>query len=246
MKEWKLSTKEVLVLASELGAKHFYGMRDPFFGMSEEEIRQAYTTALTELEAKGCVSMGFDESVAVEPSLREQIELCAFSEKYVTVDEIRAGVVQPHRVYYVKDSACVLLRQEAEQAVLSMPEGAPAELILESIQEHTDCPAEPEACISQESIQKLPTLSGEEAAALLDSMGCPVQMGKLLAAGLRKKANYCSIGIVNLSGRTLEAVSLVYDDTGILQLQADEELSDQWLVRWQTREQLKQTTAAML
>ena len=39
MAEMTLSTKEFLFAAANLGAKNFFGISDPFYGMTAEEIR---------------------------------------------------------------------------------------------------------------------------------------------------------------------------------------------------------------
>lgn len=50
MERSRLSIRALVVLASELGAEHLFGVRDPFMMMDHEEIRAAYEVCLEELE----------------------------------------------------------------------------------------------------------------------------------------------------------------------------------------------------
>ena len=52
MERSRLSIRALVVLASELGAEHLFGVRDPFMMMDHEEIRAAYEVCLEELEQK--------------------------------------------------------------------------------------------------------------------------------------------------------------------------------------------------
>ena len=56
MERSRLSIRALVVLASELGAEHLFGVRDPFMMMDHEEIRAAYEVCLEELEQSGAIS----------------------------------------------------------------------------------------------------------------------------------------------------------------------------------------------
>lgn len=46
MERSRLSIRALVVLASELGAEHLFGVRDPFMMMDHEQIRAAYEVCL--------------------------------------------------------------------------------------------------------------------------------------------------------------------------------------------------------
>ena len=58
MERSRLSIRALVVLASELGAEHLFGVRDPFMMMDHEEIRAAYEVCLEELEQSGFPAAG--------------------------------------------------------------------------------------------------------------------------------------------------------------------------------------------
>ena len=57
MERSRLSIRALVVLASELGAEHLFGVRDPFMMMDHEEIRAAYEVCLEELEQSGACAV---------------------------------------------------------------------------------------------------------------------------------------------------------------------------------------------
>ena len=60
MERSRLSIRALVVLASELGAEHLFGVRDPFMMMDHEEIRAAYEVCLEELEQSGAITRQFE------------------------------------------------------------------------------------------------------------------------------------------------------------------------------------------
>lgn len=245
MKEWKLSAKALLVLASSLQAQHFYGMRDPFFGMTAQEIRAEQDTLLADLEQTGCVTLGFDGSVSVAPELGQLVQICTDCQVYATVDAICAGQIQPRRLLYRRDGACALVEQDGAAVTLQAYDWqqAPACILGEALQ---TVPEEPAAVLPQPLLQKLPGLEEPAAVAKLQAAGCGEQMSRLLFRGLTRTADYRSIGVVELARRSLQCIALVSGPEGQLQLLADDDYTDQWHVSWQTASALQRAVAALL
>ena len=77
MERSRLSIRALVVLASELGAEHLFGVRDPFMMMDHEEIRAAYEVCLEELEQSGAITRQFEGAAIVRGDLRRLIEICA-------------------------------------------------------------------------------------------------------------------------------------------------------------------------
>ena len=89
MERSRLSIRALVVLASELGAEHLFGVRDPFMMMDHEEIRAAYEVCLEELEQSGAITRQFEGAAIVRGDLRRLIEICAECDLYLTVDAVR-------------------------------------------------------------------------------------------------------------------------------------------------------------
>ena len=70
MERSRLSIRALVVLASELGAEHLFGVRDPFMMMDHEEIRAAYEVCLEELEQSGAITRQFEGAAIVRGELR--------------------------------------------------------------------------------------------------------------------------------------------------------------------------------
>ena len=77
MESISMSPKELLVLASKLGAATFYGLQDPFRGMSRAEIKASIPQLQMQAEKRGLAIMGFEQDFAVEAKAAELISVCA-------------------------------------------------------------------------------------------------------------------------------------------------------------------------
>ena len=71
-----MTPKELVVLASKLGATTFYGIPDPFRGMSRAEIKAALPQIQHQAEQRGLATMGFDLSLSVNTEAAEIISAC--------------------------------------------------------------------------------------------------------------------------------------------------------------------------
>lgn len=241
MEKLVLTTKELMVLAAELDAAHFYGIRDPFFGVPAQSIRAEYLQALDCLQKKNIASLGFDDQFHVEPAIRQLVETCCFCDAYLTVDEICEGNVQPYKLLYFRGELCVLLTKVGDQTTLEPIDGSKAmELALSNLDKlcQKQTAGEDTASLTQEMMNKLSVMEQEAALAELKKQGFSEPMAKLAAAGLLKTASYCTIGAGIPDKRQLRCISFVYDAEGLLLLSADNEDFDRWFFGWITREEL--------
>lgn len=76
-----MTPKELLVLASKLGAITFYGLQDPFRGMNRAEIKTSIPQLQQQAERRGLAVMGFEQDFTVAPEAAELITICTKCER---------------------------------------------------------------------------------------------------------------------------------------------------------------------
>ena len=235
MERSRLSIRALVVLASELGAEHLFGVRDPFMMMDHEEIRAAYEVCLEELEQSGAITRQFEGAAIVRGDLRRLIEICAECDLYLTVDAVNCGQAEPSVVLYRQGSCWAQLTKDGELASLTgAADGEIEELALARLMECCKAQEAPEA-------QTHWSLTNELLAA-----GMPEDAAALLLAGLERRCGYCCVNTVHLQTRTLESLCLVYDSDMLLRLEPGEEETEDWIVRRSTPEQIRRTLRALV
>ncbi len=83
MREIQLSPKELIYIASVLGAKEFFGVPDPFFGMARNEIISSIDIIQTNLVSRGHMDMDFNGEITVQEDVAEIVKKCAFCDTYI-------------------------------------------------------------------------------------------------------------------------------------------------------------------
>lgn len=91
MEEMTLSTKEFLLAAANLGAKNFFGISDPFYGMTVEEIQSECQNLQCSLEKKGYATVDFEGSFELTPEAASLISSCIKCRSYLLVQLGEAG-----------------------------------------------------------------------------------------------------------------------------------------------------------
>ena len=146
MERSRLSIRALVVLASELGAEHLFGVRDPFMMMDHEQIRAAYEVCLEELEQSGAITRQFEGAAIVRGDLRRLIEICAECDLYLTVDAVTCGQAEPSVVLYRQGSCWAQLTKDGELASLTgAADGEIEELALARLMECCKAQEAPEA-----------------------------------------------------------------------------------------------------
>ena len=100
MNEIKLSPRELLLIAAELGAKEFLGIPDAFFGMEAAEIKQEIVRLKASLEQKGYGESDFDGGFVLNEEILAVVETCTNCDTFIVVDAKRGDEVQPREMYY--------------------------------------------------------------------------------------------------------------------------------------------------
>ena len=250
MERSRLSIRALVVLASELGAEHLFGVRDPFMMMDHEEIRAAYEVCLEELEQSGAITRQFEGAAIVRGDLRRLFEICAECDLYLTVDAVNCGQAEPSVVLYRQGSCWAQLTKDGELASLTgAADGEIEELALARLMECCKAQEAPEAqthwSLTNELLQHCLKDTDAGRAELL-AAGMPEDAAALLLAGLERRCGYCCVNTVHLQTRTLESLCLVYDSDMLLRLEPGEEETEDWIVRRSTPEQIRRTLRALV
>ena len=203
MERSRLSIRALVVLASELGAEHLFGVRDPFMMMDHEEIRAAYEVCLEELEQSGAITRQFEGAAIVRGDLRRLIEICAECDLYLTVDAVNCGQAEPSVVLYRQGSCWAQLTKDGELASLTgAADGEIEELALARLMECCKAQEAPEAqthwSLTNELLQHCLKDTDAGRAELL-AAGMPEDAAALLLAGLERRCGYCCVNTVHLS-----------------------------------------------
>ncbi len=103
MREIQLSPKELIYIASILGAKEFFGVPDPFFGMARNEIVASIDMIQTNLTSKGLLEMDFSGTIRVQEDVACLIKKCAFCDSYIA-GAIQGNTATKQIVFYCKET----------------------------------------------------------------------------------------------------------------------------------------------
>lgn len=103
MGEITMSAKELLYAGAQLGADRFYGIPDPFYPMTQQQLLGEIPRLQSALEKRGLASMGFDGSFTLKEEVRALVGPCAGCRTYLLLDQKSApraadGVVLYRRV----------------------------------------------------------------------------------------------------------------------------------------------------
>lgn len=233
MERMKLSAKELVLAASTLGAKTFYGLPDPFFGMDPLETAREVTELQLSLEKKGYARMGFDDSFALTAQARQLVAVCAGCERYLIASLLPPGQAETSIVFYQMGEETAELAIQGEMLFLA-PIGR--EQIPNKLWEELTPPNASETLpisegeVSHAALAKARqcTEYGATLAALVDG-GCPESLAIPLTEGLQNKAGFCTLALIDLKGHTLEQLLFISGERGCLRLSpVVTESEDRW------------------
>lgn len=109
MNEMQMNAQELLYLSSQLGATEFFGIADPFMGMSPEEIRGAIAKAQISLDEKGLVQMNFDGSFQITEAAADIARVCALCDAYLSAEFVIGGRASRQILYFLGREMVLLL-----------------------------------------------------------------------------------------------------------------------------------------
>lgn len=249
--EIKLSSKELLVLSSFLGADNFFGIKDPFRGMTRDEIRAEIPLIQLQAEKNGLASLGFDNSFIISSETDRIISACAMCDMYLSIDVINCGIQQAREMFYSRGFTTVYLKYIGENATLLEESNqefakklmttlfAPCSAVLPVKQESV--------YIHQSTLAQAYTEPEDQMVQKLMDEGCSSEMATVIASGLQRKCKYCSLLAVNLTNRAVKNLICIISPQGTIRLHpADMEDMDIWLAHWITKSQIEGILSDML
>lgn len=226
MESISMTAKELVVLAAKLGASTFYGVSDPFRGMSRGEIRAELPELQQQSEARGLARIGFDESFQVKEEVSELINPCAMCERYVVIDAVDAGRRRLKEILYGKEKNCVLLRKFADGAV---------ELQKITVENYRKIIMSKFFMYSMgENLQSGSIMlrhrwlkdwneSGADNIQQLIEIGCPADMAVILQKGIHRQCTYLSMVRVDLQENSCVTLQCLTDPSGRILLKSTNE-----------------------
>lgn len=113
----RLTTKELVYLASNTGANEFFGISDPFFGMDLNEISYAVECLKQSLDKKGYMLINFDGSSSMNKDVASLIDICVECNGYITVDTFK-DAKRINRTIYIGNEDLAMLSIDGENAEL--------------------------------------------------------------------------------------------------------------------------------
>ena len=230
MESISMSPKELLVLASKLGAATFYGLQDPFRGMSRAEIKASIPQLQMQAEKRGLAIMGFEQDFAVEAKAAELISVCANCERYMTVDSIASGKRRPREVVYYSKNKTVLLQDHTEEIILQK---ADANVLRDLIYQQYFS-EQVEKSPQDEGIRIPPTLLGKLrilgdcGGEQLKEYGCSEEMADAIMQGLNGRCTYLSMVCVDLQKRSCLSLLCILSGFGIVRLWLENDAGDEY------------------
>jgi len=226
----ELTAKELLVLSSCLGARSFYGLRDPFRGMTRQEIRGSVQDIKLQTEKHKLATLGFDGSFVLDPITARIISVCAFCESYITLDVVENGGQESHEVLYLNGEQAVSLETYGE--VLKLTELSTDtwfdKIHRRYLQISKTAPLTDEKVFIRQSILSEAQTSEPEVAMLrLEQAGCSPRMAAVLEGGFHRRNTYCSIIWVAPKKRICEEFLCVVSEDGMLRLNVENDGIDE-------------------
>lgn len=118
MGEILLSAKELLFAAAKLGANCFAGIADPFYGMTDEEIRLEREELQLSLEKKGYAEVGFDDVFTLKPEAADLVSVCAECESYLLMQLLPPGEKAWQLLVYAGKGGLVTAQVRGQEVTL--------------------------------------------------------------------------------------------------------------------------------
>ena len=202
MEKISITLKELAYLAAELGAKELFGIRDPYYGMTAEEIHRGKASLQTALDQKGIVEMDFSGKSTITEKAKQLVSVCAFCDAYV-VSDARGGEAEQLFTAYCRGGHWVLLEHGAETSDLyACDAGSIAEKIGAAVPDGAAADAGSEQfCFSCELIaQAQGLLQGgqpQKAETVLLEGGLNRRAAEILLDGLQGKGIFCTLAGVS-------------------------------------------------
>lgn len=233
MENLTLSTKECLLAAAKAGARQFFGLTNPFFGMEREAVQQEIGALQLSLEKRGYAEVGFDDVFTLKPEVAELIGLCTDCDSYLLAQLAPTGARKRQLLIYAGEKGTALARVQDDEVALSrLAEERVLQTLLEELHPTAAGSAEPcTARIRQGDLAEVRELAVDDPAAAvtrLTEQGCPQPVADLLVRGLRKETARYIFFRTDLRRRTLTQMMALQSEDGAVCMTLEDMEEDLW------------------
>ncbi len=237
MESITMLTKELLFAGAQLGAGSFYGIPDPFYGMTQEQVFAQIPSLQAALERRGLASMGFDGVFSLTPAAAALVGPCVRCRRYLLVRRTGAEGGQQTALLYLDGERAVEADCRGEEVTLRAAEGPCADWLAGRLGLAADTGAgEPcRALLGRQALADARAAAIDDpqrAADALRAAGCCEAAAALLVAGFRRQAEFDLLVRADLDARTLDHAMAVRDPQGALWLTLEDEPADLWLAEY--------------
>lgn len=118
MKQLIMTPRELIYLAAQTQAQQFFGLADPFWSMTREELRAAIPEIQSSLVHRGLADMDFNGIFLPRSDVMDLITCCAECSRHLAVDMVEQGVFHKLFAYKGAQAASLLRPVSAEQVSL--------------------------------------------------------------------------------------------------------------------------------
>lgn len=237
MEKITLSTKECLLAAAKSGAKKFFGLSNPFFGMTGEAVRQEIGELHLSMGKKGYAEVGFDDVFTLRPEVAELIGLCTNCDSYLLTQFIIPGEQKKQLVIYAGKDGFAHAHICGDNVTLDrLEEEMILQVLLNEIRPAATGSGESYGTqMRQSDLARLQSLAIDDPATAtnqLTGQGCPHLIAALLVQGFRKEAMRCSFFHTDLQKRTLTQMIALQSEDGAVCMTLEDADEDLWNARY--------------
>lgn len=233
MAEITLSTKECLAAAAKAGARNFFGLPNPFWGMSAEAIQREIGELQLSMEKKGCAEVGFDDVFVLKPETAELIGLCTNCDSYLLAQFLLPEEPEKQLVLYAGQGGFAHAHIRGSDVTLGRLE---EDALLPTLLEEIGPPAAGDAPESQTQIRQSDLAGAKDlaiddagaAARQLMEQGCPEAMAQVLVQSFRHEAARCVFFRTDLQKRRLTQMLAFQSGDGAVCMTLEDAQEDLW------------------
>ena len=247
MEKHTLTSKELVTLASFTDKNYFYGVANPFFGMSEKAINETYDKVKFELDKKGYIKCGFDGSTTITEKGNEVLNKTIYADVYCFIDGLIDGTQNDRFSIYKSDKSEVIFKYDNDNVAIE--DGNVDSFIkmlddkylsinakAENGEKECNCKINDLVEIKREIDEKKNELSFKD---LID-FGSKLLMGKGLdkdivecaVKGILNNCNYVSVMSGNTKDRDLNTIQLIITTDKIIMM--DIVTGDETIVKYKS------------
>lgn len=231
-----MSARELLFAGAQLGANRFFGIPDPFYGMTEEQILSEIPKLQSSLEKRGLAQMGFDDSFALTEEAKALVAPCARCRRYLLHSRTLPENGQQIVLVYTDGSAVVEAECSGQEVILRAlgPDDA-IPRVLARMRPGSGGADQPAAHLRRADLVTVRGDAIDEPAAArqkLETLGCPAASAALLVEGFRHEAEFHQLIHADLDRRTLNHAMSIQGEQGALWLTLEDPDEELWLVEY--------------